>query len=145
VRLHTACLLVALGLALVLATGAYATEVAGPRFPQSQIAKAQFNAYLAEVQRMSDTLCRDDPPNEFICSSGSQQTIWVFTRPGHPAHPAVSRGVVVKLVASGQKVRIERSGHYAGSAKGFEAWMTDLAQRDARKLNAKGREERDDT
>jgi hypothetical protein len=94
---------------------------------------------------MSDTLCRDDPPNEFICSSGSQQSIWVFTRPGHPAHPAVSRGVVIKLVASGQKVRIERSGHYAGSAQAFEAWMTDLAQRDARKLNAKGWEERDDT
>jgi hypothetical protein len=141
VRSTIACTVVALVLASVPATVARATEAQAPRFPQSQITKDQWNAYLAEVQKMPDTLCRDNLPNEFICSSGSQQSIWVFTRSGHPAHPAVSRGVIVKVVAStGQEVRIERSGHYAGSPKAFEAWMNELTQRDARMLNTKARE-----
>jgi hypothetical protein len=53
--------------------------------------------------------------------------MWTFTLPGHPAHPAVSRGVMlVQQTDQGSRVGIDRSGHYAGDGAAFEAWMKEF-------------------
>ena len=99
-----------------------------PRFATERISTEQWNSYLAEVKAVPDVRCKDAPSNQYICDSSSQRAIWVFTREGHPAHPAVSRGVMVfqPHQRGDVSVGIDRSGHYAGDRAAFEAWMKEF-------------------
>jgi hypothetical protein len=87
----------------------------------------QLESYKSEIEAMPDIQCRDIWAHQRQCSSNAQFTLWTFTLPGHPAHPAVSRGVmVVGQTSSGTVVGIDRSGHYAGDGAAFEAWMKEF-------------------
>ena len=124
------CLCLALVGFLALAT-AVADGPIAPRFPTAQISVDQWSAYLAQVKALPDARCKDAPSNQYICDSASQTTIWVFTREGHPAHPAVSRGIMVfQQTVQGATVGIDRSGHYAGDRAAFDAWMKEFARLD---------------
>jgi len=119
-----------LGLATALADASIAL-----RFPTVQISVDQWSAYLTEVKALPDARCKDAPSNQYICDSASQRTIWVFTREGHPAHPAVSRGImVIQQTPQGAMLGIDRSGHYAGSRAAFDAWMKEFASLDHRQV-----------
>ncbi|MGC1458269.1 MAG: hypothetical protein WA825_08350 [Steroidobacteraceae bacterium] len=118
-------------LGLFTLTSANADEPIPPRFPALQITTDQWKAYLAEVKALPDVQCMEDRINQLTCNSSEQHTIWVFTTPGHPAHPAVSRGVIVmQQTAKGATVSIDRSGHYAGHRAEFDVWMRQFAMLD---------------
>jgi hypothetical protein len=118
-------------LVLLLATGAIALaqQSAPPpaRFPTAKITMEQLETYKSEIEAIPDIQCRDIWAHQRQCSSSAQFTMWTFTLPGHPAHPAVSRGVMlVQQTDQGSRVGIDRSGHYAGDGAAFEAWMKEF-------------------
>ena len=122
-------------LGLFALTSANAEEAISPRFATSQISMEQWNAYLAEVKAVPDVQCKEDQINEYICNSSEQHTIWIFTTPGHPAHPAVSRGVMVmQQTDKGPSVGIDRSGNYAGHRAEFDVWMRQFEMLDKRQV-----------
>lgn len=120
---------------LAVLTTAKADGPIPPRFPTTQISEEQWNAYLTEVKAVPDVRCKDAASKQYICDSSSQHTIWVFTRGGHPAHPAVSRGVmVIQQSAQSTTVGIDRSGHCAGDRAAFDAWMKEFSVLDKKQI-----------
>jgi hypothetical protein len=106
-----------------------------PRFPTARITADQLGAYTAEVQSISDIQCRDIWAHQRECSSDVQKTIWIFTLPGHPAHPAVSRGImIIRQIDRGTTVGIDRVGHYAGDSAAFDKWMNEFRVVDQKQL-----------
>ena len=93
-----------------------------PRFPNEQISLADWQEYLDEVRSIPDVQCQNTPRHELSCLSDKLRAIWVFTIPGHPAHPAVSTGVLVVYTRS---AGILFRGYYAGDLSAFNAWAPD--------------------
>jgi hypothetical protein len=119
---------------LVLVT-AQADDPISPGPTTPQISMEQWRAYLAQVKAVPDVHCEDAAANQYICDSASQRSIWVFTREGHLAHPAVSRGImVIQQTSQGTRVGIDRSGAYAGDRAAFEAWIKEFAVLDKREV-----------
>jgi hypothetical protein len=102
-----------------------------PRFPQQQITLAEWQAYLDEVTSLPGVVCKDTQRHEVSCVAESLKSVWVFTAPGHPAHPAVSTGV---LVVTANAAAILSRGYYAGNESAFYAWVAD-AYRDVPNLD----------
>jgi hypothetical protein len=120
---------------LLLATAALADGPVAPRYADAHVTAAQIRGYQSEVEAKADARFKNDSANQRICDSSSEMTIWVFTLPGHPAHPAVSRGVMVFAENDqGTSVGIDRSGHYAGDLNAFKAWMAEFGRLDQRQL-----------
>ena len=125
----------ALAVALLLVCSARADGPLTPRFPTGHVSAADLQAFLAEVKVIPDTRCAPGPLHQLICDSSTQRTMWVFTLEGHPALPAVSRGVmVITPTASGTSVGIDRSGHYAGDKDAYLHWMQEFAELDRRQV-----------
>ena len=115
-------------LALLLTTTAIA--LAQPslpppkRFPAEKITAEQLGTYKSEVQAIPGIECREIGAHQRQCTSNAQFTIWIFTLPGHPAHPAVTQAVMlVQRDGQGARVGINRSGYYAGDSAAFDTWM----------------------
>lgn len=107
---------------------AYSGESIAPRYATAIIAVEQWQRLLGEVKATPGIKCSDYVQNQYVCDSSAQHTIWVFTAVGHPAHPAVSRGILfVNRVPGGAVLGIDRSGHYAGDRAAFEKWMLEFA------------------
>ena len=122
-------------LMLGLFSPALADESIAPRFPAGQITPDEWSQYLAEVKAKSGVHCEDAPANQYICDSRTERTIWVFTREGHPAHPAVSRGImVVRHLDQATTLGIDRSGHFAGDKTAFDAWIVEFQKLDRRQV-----------
>ena len=109
----------------------------GPRFAEEKISLSELNGFRVEVRSMPDVRCQDLAAAQTVCEAKVRNTVWVFTREGHPAHPAVSRRVTVLLqTASGNAVLVNRTGHYAGDALAFRAWMKEFAHADEQQVTA---------
>ena|SRR5437016_6283137 len=96
----------------------------------------QLGHYLREIRAIPDVICRSSSEAyELLCSSESQNTIWVFTTPGHPAHPAVVRRT---MTFDKGHVAIDRIGRYAGSKEAYEQWDLQFEELDQRELRSLG-------
>ena len=119
-------------------------DPAGPKFAAEKISVAEWNGFWVEVHGMPNVRCVDLPAKQTQCESKVKNTAWVFTREGHPAHPAVSRRVMVLMqTGSGNAVIVNRTGHYAGDALAFRAWMKEFTALDDQ-LVAAGKKSLDD-
>jgi hypothetical protein len=123
--------IICVALLLELPVG-YCGDAPPSRFSSTHITVDEWRMFLAEVTGTSGVRCRDVLTNQLQCDSKSQATIWIFTRAGHPAHPAVTRAI---LRASGSQLGIDRTGHYAGSESAFRAWMSQFVDLDQRSVN----------
>lgn len=122
-------------LGLLYLVAAWADGPVTPRFPNARISVEQWSAFFAQVKAVPDVRCEDAPLNQYICDSSAQRTIWVFTREGHPAHPAATRGVMLfHPNETGVSVGIDRYGYYAGDQAAFEAWMKEFRLLDERQV-----------
>lgn len=122
------CLLLCVGVAR-------AANAVDPSFPQAKISAAQWQAYFSAVEAIPDIRCADREPLQYACDSKNRRTIWTFTRRGHAAHPAVSRGVLIIDQVLGRTVLgIDRSGHYAGDLDAFNKWMLEFKALDERQV-----------
>jgi hypothetical protein len=103
-----------------------------PAYLSAQISKQQWATQLADVQSQTGVTCKSIALSQYICDSPKQHTIWVFTQPGHPAHPALTRGA---MVITSETIGIERTGQYAGDRAAFVEWMKEFAALDARQVD----------
>jgi hypothetical protein len=115
-------------LALLLAASAIAlaqpSQPPPKRFPAEKITPEQLEIYKSEVQAIPDIQCQEIGAYQRQCTSSAQFTIWIFTLPGHLAHPAVTQAVMlVQRDGQGARVGINRSGYYAGDSGAFDKWM----------------------
>ena len=115
-------------LALLLTTTAIAlaqpSQPPPKRFPTEKITAEQLGPYKSEVQAIPGIECHEIGAHQRQCTSNAQFTIWIFTLPGHPAHPAVTQAVMlVQRDGQGARVGINRSGYYAGDSAAFDTWM----------------------
>jgi hypothetical protein len=111
-------------------------EVIAQSTPQSssRVTSDRINRDLQEVQSVPDVRCQSSKDtHQLVCSSESLSTIWVFTTPGHPAHPAV---VQRTMAFDNGRVGIERIGRYAGSKDAYEAWYLQFVELDQRQLRS---------
>ena len=116
----------------------------GPRFATEKISVAELNGFRIEVREMPGVRCIELASNQTQCESKVNNTVWVFTREGHPAHPAVSRRVTVLMQTSGgNAVLVNRTGHYAGDALAFRLWMKEFTPFDEQQVAA-GKKSLDD-
>lgn len=116
-------------------------ESISPRYASAHITSEQWRVFLAEVKATPDVKCEKYVLNQYACNSAAERTIWVFTSFGHPAHPAVSRGVIfVSPVPGGTVLSIDRSGHYAGNRAAFDKWMHEFAILDQQQIAQLGRQ-----
>jgi len=95
------------------------------------VTAAQWIKMLADVKSQPGMKCENREGNQIICDAINPPTIWVFTRPGHPAHPAASKGV---MIFRDSAVDIDRTGYYAGDRKAFMAWMEEFGVLDMRQI-----------
>ena len=121
--------------ALLLSSPTLADSGVAPRFPNGRVTADEVLQYMAEVKAIPDVRCVTDQGYQLICESTSQRTFWVFTLDGHPAHPAVSRGImVVSDTGAGMSIGIDRTAHYAGDVEAFRRWISDFAQIDEKQV-----------
>jgi len=84
-------------------------------FTEGPTSAAEWQRLQAEVVGRHNVSCRNSGEFEVVCESKSRGLDWNFTRPGHPAHPAVSASIWVWYQTPlGQAIRIDRAGRYGG-------------------------------
>jgi hypothetical protein len=104
-------------------------------FADGSASAAELLAYQSKITARRDVRCHDWGELEIFCESKSQGPDWTFTRPGHPAHPAVSASIWVWYqTPQGQAIRIDRAGQFGGSKEAYEAWEEHLAVLDKEQL-----------
>jgi hypothetical protein len=129
------CVALCAGLAGLSAQSVLGANVISPRYPTKQITREQWQVALDEVKAIPDVRCVDYVAYQYVCDSAARSTIWVFTKSGHPAFPAFTRGVmIVKQGEGGTIIGIDRSGHYAGDASAFDAWIDSFVALDKRQV-----------
>ena len=98
------------------------------RFPSDRITIEQWQTFRDEVLSKPGAT-RQEFANQLVITVTSERRIYVFTQPGHPAHPAV---VVRAVVERGQGSEVQRMGHYAGNQKAFDVWWHQFDALDAK-------------
>jgi hypothetical protein len=125
-------------LVLLLATTIALAQQSQPppkRFPSEKITPEQLETYKTEIQAIPGIECHEIWANQRQCTSNARFTIWILTLPGHPAHPAVTQGVMlVQQDAQGSRVGIARSGYYAGDGAAFDTWMKQFSALDQKQV-----------
>jgi Protein of unknown function (DUF4019) len=99
----------------------------GWRFPSDRITLAQWSMFRDEVLAKPG-MERKESGNQLVITVSAESAIYVFTQPGHPAHPAV---VVRKLVTVDGGTSINRMGHFAGNEQAFATWWKAFDSLDA--------------
>jgi hypothetical protein len=84
-----------------------------------------FQSMWAEANSAGDCQQTDDGTYlELVCGSGTIH--WYFTKPGHPAHPAVIKRVI-SYKPNGAWSTSEHGNFFAGSsAEAFKAWFAQI-------------------
>ena len=127
------CFLMAVSATAAVAAG---VENVPPHLLTDRISPTQLASILAAVKAIPGIKCDEYVQFQYVCDSAAQRTIWIFTRQGHPAHPAYTRGTMVARKGSGGTVLgIDRSGQYAGDPVAYDHWMKEFAGLDDRQVS----------
>jgi hypothetical protein len=125
------CISVAIALSTMSTAEAKAEEW---RFPSDQITLEQWTEFRNEVLAKPD-LDRKEFGNQLILTSSAEYRAWVFTEPGHPAHPAVIIRIIESTPSGGSTIR--RQGHFGGDRAAFDTWWHQFDELDARVVGHK--------
>ena len=107
--------LVALSASLALAVCATAQEF--KPYPTAHITEAQWQSYFDEVRTNYGATVQDiDDQKLLVYTDTATTTIYGFTKPGHPAHPA---WITRKPEQRGDSVYIGQIGYFAGAEPPF--------------------------
>jgi hypothetical protein len=105
------------GLAIVACAAAAVHAQEFRPHPQARITAAQWQAYFDEVKaKHGATRQPFDAGHLVLFNDAASLMSWVFTTPGHPAHPA---WVTRQPVTDGASVKIRQIGFYAGDEAEF--------------------------
>ena len=91
-------------------------KYAGARFPTEKITKEEMENYYTEISILANW--RGYPKdNTYVITDAESDTSYLFTAPGHPAHPAV-----IKIPVMGDKGMV-KFGHFAGNEAAYREWF----------------------
>lgn len=99
-----------------------------PLFPRSKISRSAIQNLIEQLRHDPAIACRDFGSHVRQCSGTVQNSTmvrWIFTLPGHPAHPAMSHAEVHFDTNC-----VSRDGYFAGSAAAFADLMRKLKNSD---------------
>jgi hypothetical protein len=99
--------------------------VPAPLYPTAKISADQYQSLLVSLKSHSGFRCDKFGPHQLRCGSDDVPEIWWLTEPGHPAHPAASRGQMLFDPTTGETCLV-REAYYAGAEAPFAAWMKAL-------------------
>ena len=94
-------------------------------YPSAKISVLQMGELLDSVKHRAGMNCTAFGPRALRCSSNTSHEIWWLTEPGHPAYPAISRGVV-RWNEPTHEICMMRDGYFAGDEEAFAAWFREL-------------------
>lgn len=78
---------------------------------------AQWEAYFDEVKRKHAAVMQDvEAAKLLVFEDGATKTIYSFTKPGHPAHPA---WITRKVEQRGDSIVVNQIGYFAGDEPSF--------------------------
>jgi len=101
--------------AFLFASGAYAQEF--KPHPRANITEAQWLAYFDEVREKHGATVQDiEDQKLLVYTDKATTTIYGFTKPGHPAHPA---WIARKPEQRGDSLFIGQIGYFAGAEPPF--------------------------
>jgi hypothetical protein len=102
-----------------------AQEISTPRFPSQQITRDELNQLYEKTKALPHASIRRVRHQVVITAPNSRyfSTTYVFTQPGHPAHPAVVIHDILEM-ETGHVAQLE--SYYAGSQLKFEAWVKEF-------------------
>jgi hypothetical protein len=100
-----------------------------PLYPEAKVSVEQFQSLVASLKGRPGFRCDNFGPSQLRCGSDDNPEIWWVTTPGHPAHPAVSRGQILPDSKTHETCLV-RDGYYAGAEAPFAAWIKELKQFD---------------
>src|SRR5262249_35000217 len=109
-----------IAVAAFLTLGACAAAQEFKPYPQARVTEVQWQTYFDEVQtKLAAT--REEPPGQGIVVFQDQPNArtYVFTLPGHKAHPAWTTR---QLELRGSDVFLGRIGYFAGDEPSFAEW-----------------------
>jgi hypothetical protein len=98
-----------------------------PVFSSAHVSATQLQALYTAVSSPKDAHCKPFQADSTQCVSDSVPEIWIFTKPGNPAHPAASRG---QIFMNGVVTCIVRDGYFGGSEAAFRTWLASLREWD---------------
>ncbi len=92
-------------------------------YPRADITVAQWLTYFNEVREKHGTTVQDlDDEKLLVYTDKTTTTIYGFTKPGHPAHPA---WITRKPEQRGDSLFIGQIGYFAGSEPPFAKLFRD--------------------
>ena len=97
------------------------------RFPTDRITTELWQTYRSETLAKPGATS-SVAAQQLIITVPSEYAIYVFTEPGHPAHPGV---VVRALVTNNGVTSPSRHGHFAGDERAFARWWHEFDALDA--------------
>ena len=99
----------------------------------AQITAEQWRSYFAEVSQKHAARKQESPHEPLVIFANSEGgTLYAFTKPGHPAHPAVINRQVVQR---DDGIYVDQVGYFAGDEAAFGRLSRAFEQ-----LNAQTRE-----
>jgi hypothetical protein len=127
-------LVLLLTLCVTLSTSAQDLEW---RFPDDRITFEQWTSYFDELAHKPGAVFTEKDQHCIInlFSDPNQPALYVFTKPGHPAYPAV---VIRAVITKEGQSQLVRHGHYAGDQAKFDKWWHEFDGLDKKNIdNAK--------
>lgn len=86
-------------------------------FPRANITEAQWQRYFDEVREKHGASAQDlDDQKLLVYTDGTTSTVYGFTKPGHPAHPA---WIARKPEQRGDSIYVGQIGYFAGAEPPF--------------------------
>ncbi len=123
-----------IALTLLAASAAYGLEW---RYPGDRISFEQWTTYFDELANTKGAILTEESQYYIInlFSDPTQPALYVFTKPSHPAYPAV---VIRSVESRDGHSFISRHGHYAGDQSAFDEWWREFDALDKKTIeNAK--------
>ena len=90
-------------------------------YPQFNITAEQWQQYFDEVrQKLADSAQARPSEQLIVFNDRASRTVYAFTTPGHPAHPA---WITKRVVRVGNAVGVQQVGYFAGEQPAFGQWF----------------------
>jgi hypothetical protein len=107
------------------------------RFPGDRITFEQWVTYFDELSNTKGAILTEEPEYYIInlLDDSKHKALFVFTKPNHPAYPAV---VIRSVEGDGQHSSLGRRGHYAGDKAKFDKWWHQFDALDKKNIEDAG-------
>lgn len=91
-------------------------------FDREKITEIEWQEALLEARLLPGSSIVPFFTPEYAVQSPSERAFYMFTSPGHRAHPAL---IVWRVVYQDEQLGVELEGHFAGNEKQYRKWLAE--------------------